>query len=175
MKEVIALFSLLLFLNGCAQKPPSSSKTISEKQLQEELIEVNRMRTRNEMNQLREFIAQEGWQMDSTATGLFFTVLFNGDTAQPVQLGSLVTLDYLVYTPSKDTLYSSANSGPRTFEVGRADVESGLHEAVQLLHAGDSARVILPSHLAYGLSGDGAKVRQRTPLIYELAIRKVSN
>ena len=174
MKAIIALFGVLFFLEGCAQKSPSSTKSVSEKELQEELIELNRMRTRNEMNQLREFIVREGWVMDSTATGLFFSVLVNGDTTKPVLLGSLVTLDYVVYTPSKDTLYSSAQSGPRSFEVGRADVESGLHEAVQLLHAGDSARVILPSHLAYGLSGDGAKVRQRTPLIYELAIRKVS-
>jgi len=54
--------------------------------------------------------------------------------------------------------------------VGHGGVESGLEEAVLLLHAGDKARIIIPSHLAYGLVGDDDKIPARATLIYEIEL-----
>jgi FKBP-type peptidyl-prolyl cis-trans isomerase len=64
-------------------------------------------------------------------------------------------------------------SGPKVFRVEKSEAESGLHEAVQLLHQGDSARLVLPPHLGFGMVGDGNKIPPRAILVYMIKIRIV--
>jgi FKBP-type peptidyl-prolyl cis-trans isomerase len=49
-------------------------------------------------------------------------------------------------------------------------VERGLDEAMQLLKVGDRAKLILPSHLAFGLVGDDNCVPRKAILIYDVQI-----
>jgi FKBP-type peptidyl-prolyl cis-trans isomerase len=41
---------------------------------------------------------------------------------------------------------------------------------ILLMKVGDKAKVILPSHLAFGLTGDSKKVAQSMPLLYDLEL-----
>jgi FKBP-type peptidyl-prolyl cis-trans isomerase len=56
--------------------------------------------------------------------------------------------------------------------VEHDDVESGLHEAVQLLSAGDSAVFILPSFRAHGLAGDRDRIPMRSTVVYRVGVVK---
>jgi len=47
-----------------------------------------------------------------------------------------------------------------------------LHEAVQHLKRGAEARLVLPSHLAYGVAGDGNKVKGRKSIAMVIQISK---
>ena len=69
-----------------------------------------------------------------------------------------------------ELLYSSDKDGLKVFLVGRGGVESGLEEAVLHLHKNDKAIVIIPSHLAHGLAGDGKRIPARSTLVYTLKI-----
>jgi FKBP-type peptidyl-prolyl cis-trans isomerase len=70
--------------------------------------------------------------------------------------------------------FDSRVDGPKQFIVEESPAERGLHEAVQLLAKGDSARIILPPHLAYGLAGDGEKIPGRAILWCEIRIDSVN-
>ena len=70
----------------------------------------------------------------------------------------------------KEEFYSSKEDGPRSFMIGQDNVETGLHEAVTYLKLGDKAHVILPSHLAHGLTGDNNKIPPRSTVIYNLEL-----
>jgi FKBP-type peptidyl-prolyl cis-trans isomerase len=61
-------------------------------------------------------------------------------------------------------------SGPVTFTIGQGEAVSGLHEAVDLLAQGDSARFILPSYLAYGLTGDQERIPPNAAIFYDLVL-----
>jgi FKBP-type peptidyl-prolyl cis-trans isomerase len=54
--------------------------------------------------------------------------------------------------------------------IGKDNIESGLHEALQLMRIGDKMRFILPSHLAHGLIGDQTKIPPRASVIYEIEL-----
>jgi FKBP-type peptidyl-prolyl cis-trans isomerase len=84
-----------------------------------------------------------------------------------------VTLDYVLYDLVGDVVYNSETEGPMRFVVSRSEVPSGLDEAVRLLHEGDRAWAIVPSHLGYGLLGDQKSVPSRATLIYYLSVKKV--
>ena len=90
-----------------------------------------------------------------------------GDKARE---GQVATLKYKVSLMDGEEVYSSENDGPRSFMIGQDNVESGLHEAVTYLKLGDKAQIILPSHLAHGLTGDNNKIPPRSTVIYDLEL-----
>jgi FKBP-type peptidyl-prolyl cis-trans isomerase len=55
------------------------------------------------------------------------------------------------------------------------NVESGLHEAIQLLSPGDSALFVIPSYRAHGLIGDQDRIPMRSTLVYRVGLVAVSN
>ena len=69
-----------------------------------------------------------------------------------------------------DVIYSSENDGVKSFVIGDGSVEAGLDEAVRHLHRGDLAKVIIPSHLGYGLHGDDRSIPEYATLVYVIKI-----
>jgi FKBP-type peptidyl-prolyl cis-trans isomerase FkpA len=78
-----------------------------------------------------------------------------------------VILTYTISLPDGTECYRNTDK-PGSFVIGRDQVESGLHEVLLLMHLGDRAKVILPSHLAFGLTGDSGKIPSHATLIYDL-------
>ena len=87
-----------------------------------------------------------------------------------IKTGDIVALDYELRLLDGELVYSSKENGLKVFIVGRGGVESGLEEAVLHLHKGDEAEIIIPSHLAYGLAGDGDKIPIRSTIVYKLKV-----
>jgi FKBP-type peptidyl-prolyl cis-trans isomerase len=50
----------------------------------------------------------------------------------------------------------------------------GLHELVKLMHEGEKARAIIPSYLAYGITGDGEMVPFAAFLLCEIELVKIN-
>jgi FKBP-type peptidyl-prolyl cis-trans isomerase len=71
-------------------------------------------------------------------------------------------------------VYSSDSTGAITFQVGKSEIASGLQEGVKLMKEGDKAIFILPSHLAYGLSGDGDQIKYYEALVIDAELLNVS-
>ena len=56
------------------------------------------------------------------------------------------------------------------FIVGKDYVESGLHEGIAFMNAGDKALIIIPSYLAHGLAGDLKKIPFRSTIVYDVEL-----
>jgi FKBP-type peptidyl-prolyl cis-trans isomerase len=59
--------------------------------------------------------------------------------------------------------------------VGKDDVESGIHQSVQLMHLGDKGLFIIPSYLAQGIAGDRDKIPPGAVVIYDISLLKVQD
>ncbi|HVA97909.1 MAG TPA: FKBP-type peptidyl-prolyl cis-trans isomerase, partial [Bacteroidia bacterium] len=66
--------------------------------------------------------------------------------------------------------YSSDTEGLKSFLIGEDQVETGLHEAIQLMHVGDKALFIIPSFLAAGMVGDKEKIPPKATVVYEIEL-----
>jgi len=84
-----------------------------------------------------------------------------------------VTVDFEITLLDGSLCYSSQENGPESFIVEKADVESGLHEAMQLMCTGDRAKFILPSRMAHGLIGDEEKIPPLAPVVYDIHLLKI--
>ena len=92
-----------------------------------------------------------------------------------IERGDIVTLEYEVDLITGDRVYSSKEDGNKTFVVGRGGVESGLEEAILKLRNNSVAVLILPSHLAHGLLGDGERIPPKSPIVYYVKVIDVKN
>lgn len=136
---------------------------------QEELIEANKRKVGREAKLINDFIDQSGWEMNSTKTGIRYDIYHEAEGPEANE-GDVVAVTYSLHMLDGTRVSDTELSGPVTFKVGQGDVVSGLHEAVTLLSVGDSARIILPSYLAYGLTGDQNKIPSNAALLYDLSL-----
>ena len=63
-----------------------------------------------------------------------------------------------------DTVYTSDRDGVKQFKVDKSDEIAGLNEAVKMMRKGERARLVIPSFLAYGVAGDGGRIRGKATL-----------
>jgi len=156
--------------SGCINEKNKQETTYIS---QDQLIEENRKALQLEKEDIDNYIKEKGWEVEETGTGLRYWIYNEGEGPKAKQ-GDLATIEYEVkLMEDEKVVYSSEKSGPKTFEVGKDDVESGLHEGVLKMNVGDEAIFVLPSHLAYGLSGDRSKIPFESPLIYDVKLVKL--
>lgn len=134
---------------------------------QEDLIEAHKRKVDMESARIDSFIAVTGWDMEKTETGLRYEVYAHGggDSAKP---GLVADIRFKSLLLDGTVVASTMPGQTRSIRIGRDDEVSGLHEAIDLLAVGDSARFILPSHLAYGLTGLNRKVPPNAAIFYDL-------
>jgi len=161
---------VLLSILSCGNKKVAhETNTLTQKQVTENLLEANKAAIKTENDQISKLIGSKGWNVVETGTGLRYEILQNGKglRAQP---GEIARFEYNVSLINGEELYTSKQSGPKEFIIGRGGIESGLEEGILLLRVGDSARLIIPSYLAHGLSGDQDKIPPKATLIYSIKL-----
>ena len=176
-KEIFKILSVLFFLcavfafQNCSNdaEKGKNSVVLDNKQKKEYLERANKYLVSQEKETIDKYIENRKIDMVETGTGLRYRIVNQGD-GEKIKTGDIVSLDYEVRLLNDDLLYSSDETGRKIFVSGRGGVESGLEEAVLLLHKGDEAEIIIPSHLAHGLLGDGDKIPPRTTIVYKVKV-----
>lgn len=132
-------------------------------------VDGNKRIVQLENEEIALFIKRYKWDMRNTGTGLRIEITETTNGKIPKE-GNTVTLSYTTSLLTGETVYRSSESGDKSFVVDRTEEISGLHEAVKLMKKGESARLIIPSHLAYGVSGDGNRIKGLTPLVMHVTL-----
>lgn len=164
----------LLLLSGCKEKRQQTMQSMTNEEMRELLLESSRHSAREEDKRIEAFVKKSKRDIKTTGTGLRYQIESKSpEPCDTVRAKDRVWLEYRVSLLDGEMIYSSEEGGPRSFEVDRDDVESGLHEAVKYMCPGDKGYFILPSHLAHGLTGDQRKIPSNTPIIYEIEVVQV--
>ena len=162
------LIVTLLFWSACQQKG-TQQKPVENRQLKEDLMDANRIMHENEEVDIENYVKRVGWNMTTTATGLRYNVYEEGNGKMGEE-GLIAVFNYEVKLINGKVCYNSTDLGTKQFIIGKSDVEGGLNEAMSLLQVGDRAKLILPSHLAFGLVGDDNCIPRKAILIYDVHI-----
>jgi FKBP-type peptidyl-prolyl cis-trans isomerase len=163
-----------VLLTGCGDRQGKLSSKPRPAPQQEQRIKDNQDALQQEERQIDRYVRRIGLPFQRSPLGVRYLILRDapGPTMRP---GQWATLHYRVELLNGDTAYSTAGQGPESFLVERDDVESGLHEAVQLLSPGDSAVFILPSYRAHGIAGDSDRIPMRSSVVYRVGVAKVTD
>lgn len=163
------VFTALLSLFACNQTPKQPVEKAPLDKMKQSMEVANRYLVNDEEQDIAHYIERHGLAMQATGTGLRYAILKQG-RKETLQDGDVVGIEYELRSIAGDLFYSSEQEGIKRFRVGDGSVESGLDEAMHHLHYGDVAKVIIPSHLAYGLHGDDRNIPEFSTLIYTIKI-----
>lgn len=166
---LITVFTMSSCQDHSVEEPGESTNPGN---IKEPLIEANKAAVQTEEQQIEDLLRRYHWDMNETHTGLRYMIDDDG-YGRLIREGDRVKLDYAVKLINGDVVYTSQESGPMEFTVGKEDVISGLHEGVQLLRKGAKARFVIPSHLGYGLIGDNDRIGKKATLIYKVHVLEV--
>ncbi len=120
-----------------------------------------------------EFLTENGkrTEVKTTASGLQYEVIKEGDGPQP-NADDQVVVHYTGKLIDGTVFDSSEDRGvPATFGV--TQVIPGWVEALQLMKAGSTWRLFIPSALAYGPQGAGNIIGPNATLIFDVSLIEV--
>ena len=170
-------FVLLTFfaitLTSCHRQNATGSVVMSSEgekvEKTDPYVEGNKNIMRRENEEIQMFVKRYGWDMQRTPTGLYIEVMEPG-RGELYKENDPVTLEYRTFLLSGEMVYCSDSLGVKHFVVNRSEEIDALHEAVQQLRPGARARLVIPSYLAYGVAGDGDRIRGLQPVMMEIKL-----
>ncbi|MFI5204123.1 MAG: FKBP-type peptidyl-prolyl cis-trans isomerase [Flavobacteriales bacterium] len=167
---LIPAFATALALVGCSGN--EEEKPIDYSELKEDLYDENKRKYQEEMLAIESFVKRRNWNMITSGTGLYYSIYKHADTLLPtIKEGQIARVNFTVFLIS-DTLSEcyTSDGEPEDFMVGMDNVESGLHEGIMYMRKGEKAKLILPSHRAFGLVGDQDMIPPRSTLLYDIEL-----
>jgi len=151
-----------------------TTRVIPEKECQEMFMSymkgVNEAKTAGAKSNGLAYLAENSKKpgVTITSTGLQYEVMKRGTGPKPTASDKVKTHYHGMLTDG--TVFdSSVDRGePISFQVG--GVIAGWTEALQLMSVGDKWRLVIPSELAYGARGAGAKIPPHSTLVFEVEL-----
>lgn len=165
--RLIAIAILAFAMMGCHGDPPVVGvERAKQPDLKENMINANRTIAQSEETVIDEYVSRRGWPMKKLSSGARYWEYEIGDGKQ-VDYEDSVRVMYNIEAINGKKIYTGVEE---IFVAGRRQEMIGLDDVVLHLHEGSKARVILPSSLAYGIGGDGDRIKQSMILVLELKI-----
>lgn len=171
LRNLFWILPLYLFAS-CGNEPKPKPRKMTKEQLEYLSEQMNKWDATKENDEINQYIKAHNYQMTETPSGLRYMLLKKGDGPQ-AKNGMRAKVSYKIYSLGGTVFYTASADSAKTFTISQDNVESGLHEGIQLMHVGDKMRFILPSHLAHGLTGDQSKIPPLTSVVYEIELLEV--
>lgn len=130
-----------------------------------------------ELQQLQKLITSlkaEGYQVDSTETGLYYIIEEDG-VGEMAQLGDTLTIKYIGYFPNGNVFDTSSGineDGTWEFVFEEETLIQGFEDGLKLMNTGMKIKMIIPSYLAYGSAGIG-QIPPYSTLIFEVTMVEI--
>ena len=126
----------------------------------------------NELDNAIASIEAQGFDVDTTESGLFYVIHKEGTGPLP-QAGDTCSLIYTGYFLNGVIFDSSGFYYPDSvwhFNHLEQSLIPGFNDGIGLLNKGAEADIIVPSSLAYGPNGNG-NIQPYTPLFFSMIMR----
>ncbi len=166
------LMFLLLFVFACSADPKEGRQNPVPADPRDPLLKANQHLVRNEDQRIEAYIQRYQLILRQSASGLRYSITGKGE-GNSLKEGDRVSLAYTLSLLDGSRLYSSDTDGRLEFTLGKAEMNNGLEEAILMMKTGNQAKIIVPSHLGYGLLGDGERIPARATLVYQINELKV--
>lgn len=170
--RISSLYFSIICLGALACGETKKEEPVDYRTMKEELMKGNKVLYQQEMQAIESFVKRRNWKMNVSGTGIYYAVYKTVDTTNPtIKEGQVARVNFVVYVlgDSLSECYTS-DGDPEDFLVGMDNVESGLHEGIMYMRKGEKAKIILPSHRAFGLVGDQDMIPPRSTIMYDIEL-----
>ena len=156
---------------GCSEKEESPKVKINW--TKENSIELNKRIALEEKIAIKLFLAQhQDWSIIESGSGLQYFIYEKGN-GPSITVGSVIDVEYSVSKLDGTLCYKTSDDNVIEIVVDHSQVETGIQECLKKMKEGDKAKMIIPSHLAHGLTGDMDKIPPLTPIVIDLHVIEI--
>ena len=173
LKVLFPFVTVCFMVCSCATNTIDPNKPVENK-TGEAFVRVNKLMIKNDVELIKAYAIRHNWNIKETESGLWYEI-YQKSQGHKIVNGSLVTIKYQLELLDGTLCYNSDSTGIKQIIAGAGKVENGLDEGLLLMHNGDKARLILPPHLAFGLSGDQKCIPPRSIIVYIVEVLKVED
>jgi FKBP-type peptidyl-prolyl cis-trans isomerase len=170
MKVIPKVFIVCLLFISCTGH--SQKNVVDQNEIDENLRKMNRDIVEKESKEVDEFISRHSFETTMTGTGLRYQIYFHGK-GRKASLRDDVEINYKVYLLDGTLCYSTDSSGPVKIHLGIGEQVRGLEEGIMLMVPGDRAHLVIPAHLAYGMTGDKLKIPPASALYFDVELIQI--
>ena len=118
----------------------------------------------------KEYIEENDISTTPTASGLYYIEQILGTGAQ-AKSGDIVQVHYTGYLLDGTKFDSSYDRNEALeFTLGIGQVIAGWDEGIAYMREGGEARLIIPSHLAYGTTGASSAIPAYSTIIFDVKL-----
>ncbi len=136
----------------------------------EEQMKVQEEAALDESKRLEEYLGEENIDVEPEESGLIIIMEEEGDGPKPVA-GQTVKVHYTGMMLDGTVFQSSVERNePIEFVLGQGQVIRGWDEGISKLNVGSKARLIIPSHLAYGDRARSELIQPFSTLIFDIEL-----
>jgi FKBP-type peptidyl-prolyl cis-trans isomerase len=173
MKSILifAVFGLL-FTSCNSQEQKQELQYSSKKDFDEAMIESHKKFIQKSDDAIAVYIDSSNYTFETTGTGLRHAVIAEGVGVIP-KIGDQVKINYIIRFLDGEPVLDFEKGRNLEFFIEKSDVETGLHQALQLMKVGEKAEFIFPPHLAFGMTGDRNGIPPQSTLIYTIELLAV--
>lgn len=165
---LVLIFSINLV--SCNEKT-SEQKDVNWSK--EKSIELNKVITLEEKINIKLYLERhKKWAMVETGSGLQYYTYENGE-GDSIKTGMLIEIKHKVYTLDDKLCYETDKDEVLEVKIDHSEIETGLQEGLKKMKIGDKAKMIIPSHLAHGLTGDFNKIPPLTPIVVDVELIRI--
>ncbi|MFO0495735.1 MAG: FKBP-type peptidyl-prolyl cis-trans isomerase [Flavobacteriia bacterium] len=118
--------------------------------------------------QIKMYLEQrKSWNMIKTGSGLQYYIYEKGEGDNAVA-GFIAQVETEISLLDGTQCYMTAKDEMEEFVIDKSDIESGVQEGIKKMRVGDKAKLIIPSHLAHGLTGDMEKIPPLAVIVVDI-------
>ncbi len=168
MRYIISLLIVVVAISCKSGNEKPTQKVV--KPTKENWIEANRIVAEKENELIISFIKRrKDWNMLKTGLGVYYEVYKKGSGSK-IHVGEKITLRYSLILLDGTVIKEKSDRNVVTVEVGAGEMVRGLDKTVLIMNRGDKARVIIPSGMGYGATGNRKDIPPRAALFYDIEI-----
>ncbi len=172
MKKKVTILIALIVVFACRNSSQSPNQ-MTQQELNGHLENANKIRVQNESKQIDDYVSVHHYQMERTGTGLRIGKYVKKSSSDFPIAHNELSITYKVFLLDSTLCYETDSTAPLSFRLSEGQEPRGLEEGLMMMTVGEKARMVLPMHLAYGLSGDGEKIPPGAALFIDVELLKV--
>ncbi|MCE3297222.1 MAG: peptidylprolyl isomerase FKBP-type [Crocinitomicaceae bacterium] len=167
MFRKIAWISLLLA--SCTSAPPEEKPKDVDWSTKKS-TDMNQDFAIEEDLRIKMFLADRpDWKTVKTGSGLRYYIYKPGPGPQ-AESGMRARVKYRIELLDGTLCYETEKNETEVFEIDNSEVETGVQEGIKKMKVGDKAKLILPSHIAHGLTGDMDQIPPLSTIVIDLEL-----
>lgn len=167
----VSLFIILFLFTACKKSTPPqlpSNKGITVDSTSLKLLKMNEMMAVQEDSILNEYVRTNNLDFRKDKLGFWYKIEPK-TKGKKITENSLVNLRYQLLSLDNKVLVDEVILA----QLGKKNLTVGFESGLLLMREDESATLIVPWYLAFGLKGNGAEVSPYTSVIYKIKVLAV--